>query len=42
MSLFDWILVFVLNGFTIAYGLYLSRGVKTSDDWFLAGRRLPW
>ena len=42
MSLFEWILVCVLNGSIIAYGLYLSRGVKTSSDWFLAGRRLPW
>jgi SSS family solute:Na+ symporter len=42
MSPFDWILVLVLNGSIIGYGLYLSRDVKTSSDWFLAGRRLPW
>jgi SSS family solute:Na+ symporter len=42
MTLLDWLLVIVLNGSIIAYGLYLSRGVRSSADWFLAGRSLPW
>ena len=42
MSGLDWGLVIVLNGSIVAYGFYLSRGVVTSTDWFLAGRRLPW
>ena len=42
MSAWDWGLVVALNGAIIAYGFYLSRGVRTSTDWFLAGRRLPW
>ena len=42
MSALDWGIVLVLNGLIIAYGLYLSRGVVASTDWFLAGRRLPW
>jgi SSS family solute:Na+ symporter len=32
----------LLNGSIVVYGLYLSRGVKSSADWFLAGRSLPW
>lgn len=42
MSALDWGIVLLLNGSIIAYGLYLSRGVMASTDWFLAGRRLPW
>ena len=42
MTFLDWLLVLVLNGSIIAYGLYLSRGVRSSVDWFLAGRTLPW
>lgn len=42
MTFFDWSLVVLLNGSIIAYGIYLSRGVKSSADWFLAGRTLPW
>ena len=42
MTFWDWSLVVVLNGSIIAYGIYLSRGVRSSADWFLAGRSLPW
>ena len=42
MTAWDWLIVFVLNGGIILYGLYLSRGMRSSADWFLAGRRLPW
>ena len=42
MGLIDWGIVVVLNGGTILYGLYLSRNVRSSADWFLAGRQLPW
>ena len=42
MSLWDWSLVLVLNGAIIVYGFYLSRGVRSSTDWFLGGRALPW
>jgi SSS family solute:Na+ symporter len=42
MTLLDWLIVILLNGSIIAYGIYLSRGVHSSADWFLAGRALPW
>lgn len=42
MSGWDWMLAVGFNGAIIAYGLYLSRGVRSSADWFLAGRSLPW
>lgn len=42
MTLVDWLIVILLNGSIIAYGIYLSRGVESSADWFLAGRTLPW
>ncbi len=42
MTLLDWIIVGVFNGAIIVYGLVRSRETKTSADWFLAGRTLPW
>ena len=42
MSPWDWTLAIALNGAIILYGFHLSRGVRTSADWFLAGRSLPW
>ena len=42
MSFLDWIIAIGLNAVIITYGFYLSRGVRSSADWFLAGRKLPW
>ncbi len=42
MSALDWLIVLLLNGSIIAYGLYLAWGTESSSDWFLAGRVLPW
>ena len=42
MTTIDWLIVFVLNGAVIAYGIYLARGTETSSEWFLGGRALPW
>jgi SSS family solute:Na+ symporter len=38
----DWLIVLVLNGTVMCYGLALARGEKTSQDWFLGARALPW
>tara|TARA_Y100000588_G_scaffold234265_1_gene247845 strand:- start:5579 stop:7333 length:1755 start_codon:yes stop_codon:yes gene_type:complete len=42
MHLIDWLLVVALNGPVVIYGFWRSRNTKTSADWFLAGRSLPW
>ncbi len=42
MTAWDWAIVFILNGSIVLYGFYLSRGMRSSADWFLAGRQLPW
>ena len=42
MSLWEWLLVILLNGSIVGYGLYLARGGQSSSEWFLAGRTLPW
>ncbi len=42
LTQWDWILVAILNGSIVLYGLYLSGNVHSSTDWFLAGRKLPW
>ena len=42
MSLFDWIIVFAFNAPIIVYGLIRGKDTKSSADWFLAGRSLPW
>ena len=38
----DWLIVLLLNGTVMCYGLSLARGAKTSEDWFLGRRALPW
>lgn len=42
MEAADWTIVAALNGAIVAYGLLRGRDTKTSSDWFLAGRNLPW
>jgi SSS family solute:Na+ symporter len=42
MALIDWLIVLGLNGAVIVYGFYLARGTKTSSEWFLGSRALPW
>ena len=42
MTLFDWIIVLAFNAPIIVYGLVRSKDTKSSADWFLAGRSLPW
>ncbi|QDU79520.1 Sodium/glucose cotransporter [Polystyrenella longa] len=42
MTLWDWLIVLVLNGAIIGYGFYLSRKTTSGSEWFLAGRSLPW
>ena len=42
MTTLDWIIVLALNGPIILFALVKSGGTKTSKDWFLAGRTLPW
>lgn len=42
MNSLDWLVVVALNGSIIAFGFYLARGLKSSSEWFLAGRSLPW
>ncbi len=41
MSPLDWIVVVALNGSIIAFALWWGGGTKTSGEWFLAGRSLP-
>ncbi|MDA7628759.1 hypothetical protein N8843_08995 [Verrucomicrobia bacterium] len=41
MTLLDWSIVIFLNGAVIVYALKLGRNTKTSGDWFLAGKTLP-
>lgn len=42
MPLLDWFIVVALNGSIIAFGFLLARGMHSSAEWFLAGRRLPY
>lgn len=42
MTFIDWAIVIGINGAIVVYGLLRSRDTKTSADWFLAGRTLPW
>jgi solute:Na+ symporter, SSS family len=38
----DWLIVLLLNGGVMAWGFWISRGTKTSQDWFLGRRSLAW
>ena len=42
MSALDWMIVLLANGAIILAGVLRSRDTRTSADWFLAGRTLPW
>ena len=42
MSHWDWAIIALLNIPIIVYGFYLGLKVRSSTDWFLAGRTLPW
>ena len=42
MTLIDWVLVIAINLAIVTYGIVLARGTKTTREWFLAARGLPW
>ncbi len=42
MTAIDWLIVLILNGGVIAYGIWLARGIRTSGEWFLGKRALAW
>ena len=42
MTALDWLILIVLNGAIVAYGLRISRGTTKTFDWFLAAKGLPW
>ena len=42
MTPLDWLIVIVANGAILVYGRYLAPRTKTSYDWFLAAKGLPW
>jgi len=42
LKVIDYVIVVVYFVGVIAHGLYVSRGHESADDYFLAGRNLPW
>ncbi|MCR9291468.1 MAG: hypothetical protein NXI32_02035 [bacterium] len=42
MTGIDWLIVLLLNGSVMIFGLFLARGKHTSQDWFLGHRSLAW
>jgi len=42
LELIDYAIIVVYFIGVIAHGLYVSRGHESADDYFLAGRNLPW
>ncbi len=42
MSLLDWIIVFLINGGIVVYGLLAVREKQGSFDWYLAAKSMPW
>lgn len=41
LTIIDWIIILVYFAFVLGIGFVLKRGVKTSTDFFLAGRAIP-
>jgi SSS family solute:Na+ symporter len=41
LGLIDWAIMLTYFGFVIGIGMVLQRSVRTSDDFFLSGRRMP-
>ena len=39
---FDLALILLYVVVVVAVGLWVSRGIKSSKDYFLAGKSLPW
>ncbi|NKB66263.1 MAG: hypothetical protein GKR89_04310 [Candidatus Latescibacteria bacterium] len=42
MTLIDWLLILVVNGGIVLYGLLIFRGRGESFDWYLAAKSIPW
>ncbi|MBI4551347.1 MAG: hypothetical protein HY710_03715 [Candidatus Latescibacteria bacterium] len=42
MTFIDWLLVAVINGGIVLYGLIVFRGKRKSFDWYLAAKSMPW
>jgi SSS family solute:Na+ symporter len=42
MTLLDWMIVVLVNGFVIAYGFRVAGNKSSKADWCLASRKLPW
>ena len=38
----DYLALFGYMAIIVIVGIYFARGEKTTDDYFLAGRRVPW
>ena len=42
MTIIDWLLVLVINGGIVLYGIVVFRGQQESFDWYLAAKSIPW
>ena len=42
MTLVDWLLVIVINGGIVLYGLTVFKEKRESFDWYLAAKSMPW
>jgi SSS family solute:Na+ symporter len=42
LAFVDCVIIFAYLVGTVGLGVYLGRRIKTGEDYFLAGRRLPW
>ena len=41
LTAIDWVIMFLYFAFVLGIGVFLKRFMKTSTDFFLAGRSLP-
>ena len=42
MTFVDWLLILVINGGIVLYGILVYKAQGQSFDWYLAARSMPW
>lgn len=42
MGLIDWLVILLINGGIVSYGIFAFRGKQESFDWYLAAKSMPW
>ena len=42
LAILDWVAIAIYGAILLGLGVFCARGERSTDDFFLAGRRIPW